>query len=404
MTKLQILALGSELLSGHVLESNAHWLEQQLRGRAARVERVTVLPDHFDNIVASICENALACDILIVCGGLGPTDDDLTREALAKAMDCELVFSPGAWLEIEAYFSARQRPVSPSNRRQAFAPQGARLISNSCGTAPGMDLQIGTCRVFSFPGVPSEFKAMCHSELLPLFPAQESGPQFKLWGIGESNLMDLLYTHDVIPKEVEWGTIARAEGITVHFHPDILKRGDGQKILQQFSCVCKPYIYTNTNLSPVQLLCRSAIQQQLRLGTAESCTGGLLSQWITAEPGSSQFFMGAIVSYSNTIKQNLLQVPPQIIEAHGAVSEACAIAMAQGALQALDCDVALSITGIAGPSGGTEDKPVGTVFYAVARHDGKQLCERKHFYGQREEVRERSAHAACLLALKLLRA
>ena len=404
MTKLQILALGSELLSGHVLESNAHWLEQQLRGRAARVERVTVLPDHFDNIVTSLCESSLACDVLIVCGGLGPTDDDLTREALAKAVGRELVFSPSAWAEIDAFFSARQRAVSPSNRRQAFAPQGARLISNTCGTAPGLDLQMGNCRVFSFPGVPSEFKAMCQSDLLPLFPAQEPGPQFKLWGIGESNLMDLLYTHEVIPQGVEWGTIARAEGVTVHFHPDILMHGDGEKILEKFSSVCNPYIYTNTNLSPVQLLCGQILQHKLSLGTAESCTGGLLSQWITAEPGSSQFFMGAIVSYSNSIKQNLLRVSPQILEQHGAVSEACACAMAQGALQALDCDVALSITGIAGPSGGTEDKPVGTVFYAVARRDGKQLCERKHFFGQREEVRERSAHAACLLALKLLRA
>jgi nicotinamide-nucleotide amidase len=404
MLKLQFLALGSELLSGHVLETNAHWLEQQLRNREAKVQRVTVLPDHFDNIVTTIQKNILNCDILIVCGGLGPTDDDLTREAIAKAAGVELSFSSQAWHEIEDFFKARQRTPSPSNRRQAFAPQGATIISNSCGTAPGIDIQLGNCRVLAFPGVPTEFKAMCQQSLLKDIPALPAGPQFKLWGIGESNLMDLLMEHKVIPQGVEWGTIARAEGITVHFNGEITQRPDGESILKHFESVCQNYIYTQSHLSPVQLLCETIKSQNLSLGTAESCTGGLLSSWITAQSGSSDYFMGSIVSYANTVKQSVLRVPKDILEVHGAVSEPCALAMAKGALQALDCEVALSITGIAGPSGGTADKPVGTVYYAVAHCDGRQLCEVKRFSGSREDVRERSAYAVCLLALKLLKA
>ena len=402
MNRIHVLALGSELLSGFVLESNAHWLQQQLQNRDAQVERVTVLPDEMNTVVECIQDSASRCDTLIICGGLGPTDDDLTREAMAKALGVDLVFNDEAWSEIEAFFLQRGRPVSPSNRRQAEVPDGCVFLSNTCGTAPGLLGKQANCSIYAFPGVPREFKLMCEHSFLVSIPSHQRGPIYKLWSIGESNLVDLLNEHEVFPQGFEWNTIARTEGITIHFPASFEQHPERASILERFETCLEPYIYAKEDVTPVEILSRLLLEYHLKLGTAESCTGGLLSSWFTAQPGSSEYFEGGIVSYSNTIKENILGVPGDILLRHGAVSEPCAIAMAKGAQQKLNCDVAISITGIAGPTGGTSEKPVGTIHYAVAHRDGRFLHECKTFHGHREGVRERSAHAATLLAIQLL--
>jgi nicotinamide-nucleotide amidase len=402
MNSIHVLALGSELLSGFVLESNAHWLQQQLQDRDALVVKVTVLPDHMDDVVKSIQSSASQCDTLIICGGLGPTDDDLTREAVAIALGVKLRFNDEAWAEIEAFFAKPQRPVSPSNRRQADVPEGCSYLKNSCGTAPGLLGKIKNCDIYAFPGVPREFKLMCEESFLGSLPTHQRGPIYKLWGIGESNLVDLLNEHRVFPQDFEWNTIARTEGITIHFPSSFENHPEKINILTRFENCLASYIYAKEDITPVQLLSRALKTRKLKLCTAESCTGGLLSSWFTAQPGSSEYFEGGIVSYSNAIKENILGVDSKTLNKHGAVSEPCAIAMAEGAQKKLNCDLAISITGIAGPTGGTTEKPVGTIHYAVAHRDGRTLHECKVFHGHREGVRERSAHAATLLALKLL--
>lgn len=403
MKNIHVIALGSELLSGHVLESNSHWLSQQLQQRDAQVCEVSVLPDRLDRVVQCIREASQHSDIVVICGGLGPTDDDLTREALARCLNVELEFSEDAWLEIQQFFSQRQKIASPSNRRQAEVPVGMTFLSNSCGTAPGLyqKLNSGT-EIYVFPGVPREFKAMCQDSLLARLPAQPMGPQYKLWGIGESNLVDLLQQHQVFPEGVEWGTIARTEGITVHFPHDFEEHPQAKTILENFEKVLAQNIYAKEDITPVQFLCKRLQRHKLRFATAESCTGGLLGSWITEISGSSEFFLGGVISYANSVKHGLLHVPEQTLENDGAVSEACARDMAQGAQQTLDADLAVSITGIAGPNGGTADKPVGTVHICASHRSGAQKHQLYNFSGHRQSIRERSAYAAALLSERLI--
>jgi PncC family amidohydrolase len=262
--------------------------------------------------------------------------------------------------------------------------------------------ELNDCRIYAFPGVPREFKLMCQETFLASLTAHQRGPIYKLWGIGESSLVDLLEENSVFPQNFEWNTIARTEGITIHFPSTFESHPHKVNILNRFESVLAPYIYAKEDTTPVKLLSNKLFTKKLKLGTAESCTGGLLSSWFTAQPGSSEYFVGGIVSYSNDIKENILEVPSKILLEHGAVSEPCALAMAKGAQKKLNSDLAISITGIAGPSGGTPEKPVGTIHYAVAHRDGRTLHECKTFHGHREGVRERSAHAATLLAIQLL--
>lgn len=404
MHQIQFLALGSELLRGFVLETNANWLEQQLSNRAAQVQKVTILPDHFDTVVETIRTTLSQTDTLVICGGLGPTDDDLTREALAKALDLELIFVDAAWNEIQDYFSRKQRAISPSNRKQAYIPKGGAWVHNPCGTAPGIDITVQETRIIVLPGVPSEFKAMIAPALLDDLPQQPYGPLFKCWGIGESQLMDMIRQDHLIPDGVEWGTIAREEGITVHFHASVRQHSQVDQILQQCRQAFGPYLYSEEDLSPIAVLMHTLKNKQLTCGTAESCTGGGLGQMITALPGSSEVFSGGFISYSNAIKKKCLGVDMSILEQHGAVSEACAIAMARGALEKLEVDLAIAITGIAGPGGGTEDKPVGTVHTAVAHRDGRVRHLEKRYWGNRNDVRLRSSYGAAICALELLKA
>jgi nicotinamide-nucleotide amidase len=403
MKNIHVLALGSELLSGFVLESNAHWLQNQLLNRDAKVQRVTILPDDQDSVVTSITQSTDLCDILVVCGGLGPTDDDLTREAVSEAAQKTLVFSNKAWNEIKDYFQQRQRIASPSNRKQAEIPEGFDYISNPCGTAPGIHGELNSCEVFVFPGVPREFKAMCKASLLPQMTSHPRGPIYKLWGIGESNLVDLLREHGVFPEGLEWGTIARTEGITVHFPTEFLQHQQKETILKNFENVLEKNIYAKEDIDPIQLLCQALKTRGETLGTAESCTGGLLSSWITDLSGASDVYEGSIVSYSNDIKHQLLNVSQELLEQHGAVSEPVALAMAEGALKNLNTDLAISITGVAGPSGGNPDKPVGTIHMAATHKSGVSAHRLYHFSGNRQNNRERSAYGAALLGVQLLR-
>lgn len=393
-----MLALGSELLSGFVLESNSHWLAGELSQRGEKLSRVTILPDDHQEVIRVLREEHLECDHLVVCGGLGPTDDDLTREALSEASGAPLVFSEAAWSDIQSFFASKHKTPTPSNRKQALCPEGARMITNPCGTAPGIAMQWDDCRVTVLPGVPAEFKAMASSEILPQFPKRPRGPIFKLYGLGESNLMDLIRERGTIPEDVEWGTIARPEGITLHLAPTVFDRTDVEDLSLRIRKDLGEYLYAEEDIHPVALLGKELQSRNLTLSTAESCTGGLLASKITATPGSSSYFEGSIVSYSNAVKEKQLGVDSKLLDQHGAVSEEVARAMAEGCRSTLGTDVSISLTGIAGPGGGSDEKPVGWVHYAVATADATaHACRR--FFGSRDEVRERSMIAATLLAI-----
>ena len=241
---------------------------------------------------------------------------------------------------------------------------------------------------------------MLEADLLNGLESAPTGPVFKLWGIGESVLVDLMREKGTLPPDLEWGTIARPEGITMHFDGSFLIRDDAERLIANIKKDLGPYIVAEKDISPVERLAEVAQERGITLGTAESCTGGLLSEKFTSRAGSSSYFLGSVVSYSNSVKHSVLGVKQDTLETHGAVSEETALEMARGALKALGVDLSMAITGIAGPDGGSVEKPVGTVHMAVAHRDGWTRHRLGRFGGDRGDIRERSAQSVCSLALE----
>ena len=376
----ELLCIGSELLLGNITNGNARWIAEQLAALGVPHQRQMVVGDNRERLMAEVRQAAGRCRVLITTGGLGPTPDDLTTEAIAAAFETPLVEHPEIWAEIQARLSARGRICSPSNRRQAFLPEGAAVLPNPTGTAPGMIWSpVPGFTVLTFPGVPSEMKAMWQQTAAPwlrqsgLAAGVFASRMLRFWGVSESALAeemaDLLEQANptVAPYagagEVKLRITARAEhqadaeALLLPVEREIRRR-TGQ------SC----FGVDEQSLAEVVL-------QQLRLrgqtvAVAESCTGGGLGAALAAVPGASDVFLGGVIAYANGVKQGLLGVPAELLQAHGAVSDPVAQAMAEGARRATGADWGLAITGVAGPGGGSDEKPVGLVHLAIAGPDG----------------------------------
>ena len=376
----ELLCIGSELLLGNITNGNARWIAEQLAALGVPHQRQMVVGDNRERLMAEVRQAAGRCRVLITTGGLGPTPDDLTTEAIAAAFETPLVEHPEIWAEIQARLSARGRICSPSNRRQAFLPEGAAVLPNPTGTAPGMIWSpVPGFTVLTFPGVPSEMKAMWQQTAAPwlrqsgLAAGVFASRMLRFWGVSESALAeemaDLLEQANptVAPYagagEVKLRITARAEhqadaeALLLPVEREIRRR-TGQ------SC----FGVDEQSLAEVVL-------QQLRLrgqtvAVAESCTGGGLGAALAAVPGASDVFLGGVIAYANGVKQGLLGVPAELLQAHGAVSDPVAQAMAEGARRVTGADWGLAITGVAGPGGGSDEKPVGLVHLAIAGPDG----------------------------------
>ena len=397
---LIFIAIGSELLSGDVIESNAHWLQNKIAHRNIKMTRIVVVEDKLSSMITTI-ENAIQeADHVIVCGGLGPTDDDITREAIAKAIKKDLYFNKESWNDIQNFFMKRHKKAGKSNEKQAFQPIDSEVLKNPKGTAPGFKVEIEETTLMTFPGVPSEFYLMSELYFLPLFEALPQAEHYKLWGIGESDLMDQIKEHKLIPNDLSWGTIARKEGLSLRFYPEAVTHPLYTETTQKVKSFFKDMIYTESSLTPLQVLAEKAKAGNFKIACAESCTGGLVSEWFTDIPGASSFFQGSIVAYQNEIKTQLLGVHEKILENHGAVSPECVEAMSKGCVKQLKSDLGLAVSGIAGPDGGTEHKPVGTV-YISATYQGITRSKHLQINGNRNDVRERSAYALCILGLEV---
>ena len=376
----EVLCVGSELLLGNITNGNARWIAEQLAALGVPHQRQMVVGDNRERLMAEVRQAAGRCRVLITTGGLGPTPDDLTTEAIAAAFETPLVEDPEIWAEIQARLSARGRICSPSNRRQAFLPKGAAVLPNPTGTAPGMIWSpVPGFTVLTFPGVPSEMKAMWQQTAAPwlrqsgLAAGVFASRMLRFWGVSESALAeemaDLLEQANptVAPYagagEVKLRITARAEhqadaeALLLPVEREIRRR-TGQ------SC----FGVDEQSLAEVVL-------QQLRLrgqtvAVAESCTGGGLGAALAAVPGASDVFLGGVIAYANGVKQGLLGVPAELLLAHGAVSDPVAQSMAEGARRVTGADWGLAITGVAGPGGGSDEKPVGLVHLAIAGPDG----------------------------------
>ncbi|MEM1354755.1 MAG: competence/damage-inducible protein A [Planctomycetota bacterium] len=407
-----LLSIGDELALGQTVDTNAAWLAARLARLGIACHEHRTVADDLDRVTAAIRACAEAAELLIITGGLGPTDDDLTRPALAKAMGVELVEDPGSVDQIEAYFLGRGRTMPPRNRVQATHPQTSAMIPNSCGTAPGIDARLGLCRVFGTPGVPREMKAMYERSIEPaILGSGGSGrtiltAKINTFGQGESDIAELLGSlmargrNPVVGTTVSQGLVSvrvRAE------YPEVKQaRHELESTAQEVEAKIGPIAFGREDDTLQESLTKLLIDRRLTVATAESCTGGLISGMLTDVPGSSAVVLGGWVTYANAMKIEQLGVDPDTLQAGGAVSGATVRQMASGALEQSASDLAIATSGIAGPGGGTEDKPVGTVWFGLAWREGETIrttARLARLAGDRQAVRDRSAK----IALQMLR-
>ena len=372
----EVLCIGTELLLGNITNGNARWLAEQLAALGIAHHRQEVVGDNRERLIAAVRAAAGRCRVLITTGGLGPTPDDLTTEAIAAAFGTPLVEHAAIWDDIQAKLRARGRPIAASNRKQALLPSGAEVLPNPTGTAPGMiwSPQPGFT-VLTFPGVPSELHAMWQGTAGPwlrqagLAPGIFASRLLRFWGVGESNLAeqmaDLLAGSNptVAPYagagEVKLRLTARASDQVA---AQALLAPVEAEIRARTANLC--YGCDDDSLASVVL---AALRQRGQtLAVAESCTGGGLGAALAAVPGASDVFLGGVIAYANSVKQQLLGVPAGTLAAHGAVSDPVALAMAEGACRVTGADWGIAVTGVAGPGGGSADKPVGLVHIAIA--------------------------------------
>jgi nicotinamide-nucleotide amidase len=382
MTKngVEILCVGTELLLGDILNGNARWLAQKLADLGLPHFRQTVVGDNTDRLMAAVREAAGRCRILITTGGLGPTPDDLTTAALAAAFDTSLEEHPELWQEIHDKLSAGGRAVASSNRSQALLPIGADVLPNPLGSAPGMIWSpCPDFTILTFPGVPSEMRSMWVETAEPWL-RQNGGAssafvsrRLHFTGIGESDLAEQVgdLFDSVNPTVAPYAalgdvTLRLTASGSSPVQAEALLNPMEEQLLEHTGRFC--YGRDDDTLAAVVL--RLLGDSGQTLAVAESCTGGALGAALTAVAGSSAVFAGGVIAYSNAVKQQLLGVPEALLDQHGAVSEPVAKAMAEGLRSRLHCDWGIAISGVAGPGGGTVEKPVGMVCLALAGPEG----------------------------------
>jgi len=436
MTSL-ILSIGDELVLGQTVDTNSAWLSQQLAAAGCDILGHATVPDDQPAIERAIRDAAPRCDCLIISGGIGPTADDLTRQALAAVMGADLVPSEEWLAELRAFFAQRGRPMPDMNTIQAMIPRGAQMLWNTCGTAAGIHATLpptpsspspstlgegrgeGTnnyqlitnnsypCETFVVPGVPKEMKAMFTRDILPHVRARAGGAvilsrTLHTFGLGESWVAEKLGDLMRRDRNPSVGTTVSGGIVSLRVNARFGSAAHAQRHLDDTAAACRAALGDMVFGQDAQTLphvCTTLLRKAGQtVATAESCTGGLLATYLTDTPGSSASFTQGWVTYSNEAKSALLGVPAPLIQQHGAVSEPVVLAMAAGAQQRSGADVALAVSGIAGPDGGTPQKPVGTVCFALATAAGA-TARTFVLAGDREMIRDRAAK----MALTLLR-
>ncbi len=380
--RAEIISIGSELVSGQSLDTNSRWLSQELGALGIAVAFHTTLGDEMEDHLAAFRTAFERAELVVMTGGLGPTQDDLTREALALCAGVPLVEDPDSLAAIVAMFARRNRPMAERNRVQALFPTGAEPLANPIGTAPGIWMTIGRATIAALPGVPSEMKRMFQDEVVPRLRRLGYGGRFivhrklNLFGKGESDIetqaMDLT-ARGRIPEvgiTAHDATISfRITGIgATEEEAQALIRPTAELIHERFGSL----ILGEGSDDVAEALAAQLARTNSTLATAESCTGGLIAHLLTAIPGISAHYLGGAVTYSNASKTELLGVPAERIAANGAVSAEVAAAMAEGVRTRLGATIGISTTGVAGPGGGTPEKPVGLVYLGLSTSSGTQ--------------------------------
>ena len=375
--KIEIINTGTELLLGNTLNTHSAWFGRELFKLGLRIARQTTVPDGVA-IRDTLQEVIGRADAVIVTGGLGPTSDDLTREITAEVLGLELITDEAALRSLEGFFALRGKPMVDANLKQALCPVGADILPNPNGTAPGIYVPPrlngrSNCAVFLLPGPPRELYPMYHAEVVPRLRALAGVEEIyqaqvlKFTGIGESDFHDGIDARLAAVPGLEYGYCAHIGEVDLRLIGDTAALEKGREIaLARF----EKFLISDDESSLEKTVVRLLKEHEMTIATAESCTGGLIANRITDVPGASEVFTHGFVTYANEAKSGVLGVSEQDIETHGAVSEVVARAMADGALQKSGASISVSVTGIAGPGGGSEEKPMGTAWIAVAMRGG----------------------------------
>ncbi len=409
MIKASIVSVGNEILSGQTVDTNAAHLSTELLSIGIPVVSSYAVRDEIDAIMRGLDLASADADVILTTGGLGPTDDDLTRQAFAKFLGIELELRDELLERLKKFFAGRDWPMPERNKIQAYIPAGAKALAN-IGTAPGIMAESKGKLFFALPGVPMEMKLMFAESVLGELKLLASGQaivvkKLKCFGAGESTIAEMLGTMMQRGRNPLINCTASSGIITLHIIATAEDKEKAEQMAEKdeklLQSTLRELIYCVGEKSLAQIVGEQLAQQGKTIAIAESCTGGLLAKLLTDIPGSSKYFTYGWITYSNEAKISELGIPADMIQEYGAVSEQVARAMAIGARKKAGTDYAIGITGIAGPTGGTEQKPVGLVYIGVDSENG---CDTKRcfFHHDRQFIRLRAAHTVLnILRLKL---
>jgi len=415
-TKAEIITIGDELLFGHVVDTNAAYISETITAAGARVVWRTTVGDNVDLIIEAMARAMQRCELVVTTGGLGPTNDDLTKKAICKYFKRPLVFHDEILEKIEERFKARGIAMPAINQNQALQPQGAEFIENEIGSAVGIAIEEGGHLFVSLPGIPDEMKMMTSGWIADRVRTLAGSlltihRKIKVVGLFESALFekiaDLVENRGGTQPEdkISIAFLPSLRGIEIRLTVTTRNESDGRNQIAQLEKKIADrvgaYIFGYDDDTLPAAVGRLLRQSGATLSVAESCTGGLLGKLITDTPGSSEFFVGGVIAYSNELKNRLLGVPREIISSYGAVSEQCAQAMAYGVRRVTGATIGLSITGIAGPDGGTPEKPVGLIYIGLSNAEKTIVAENRYGAG-RARNRERSVTEALNMIRKNL--
>lgn len=409
MNSAEIITVGDEILIGQTVDTNSAWMGMQLSMRGIRVNRITSIQDRREEIISALDEALGRSPLVLMTGGLGPTSDDITKETLAEYFDCKLVTDQEVLAEITGRITKRNLEMNENNRRQALVPVCCRVLANHAGTAPGMLFEKNGRLIVSMPGVPSEMKHIMQVHVLPMVESMSGGRtivhrNIMTYGTFEARLAERLEGFEAeLPDSVRLAYLPAHGVIKLRLtgtgdDGETVRRTVEEQVGKLYE-VIPDVIYGENEVTLEETVGRLLHDNKLTLSTAESCTGGKIASLITSVPGSSAWFTGSVVAYDNSVKTAVLGVNPETIARFGAVSEETAREMAEGVLRLAKTDYAIAVTGIAGPDGGTPEKPVGTVWIALASRNGV-TAERHRFADDRLINISRSSYTALNLLRK----
>ena len=410
----ELLTIGNEILIGQIVNTNSVWMAQQLNLVGVSIVHMSSVADDKESILKAFDEASKRADIVLITGGLGPTKDDITKSTFCEYFNTELVIDEDVLSDVTGFFSKRNKEVSDINKKQAEVPKGCLVIRNKNGTAPGMWMEKNDTIFVSMPGVPYEMQGMVLDDIIPEIKKRYKLPfiyhkTILTQGIGESVLSELIsdWEDSLTDKEIGLAYLPSPGMVRLRLSSKGFNELELKQKVENAADNVKPliekYIYGYEEYGQQQpkleeILGKLLLEKNLKLALAESCTGGYISHLITSVAGSSAYYNGGVIPYHNEFKHNLLNVDNAIFEKHGAVSKECVMAMAKQSLIKFNADVSIAVSGIAGPSGGTEEKPVGTTWIAVAYKD--RIIPKQFVFG---DNRSRNIQMTAMTAMNMLR-